>query len=225
MRKIILVLIIIFIGLSIVSCFDKSINTGNLSISENTDINDFSNQNNVIEDDQFQEGSTKVPYTILFSSVEEIKKFINVANGTDIQYREYAVQNNINLQITQDISKKIVSNIENHAFPSVKFNENVVDFAATYYLDRNEFDVIYKIEEVRYRFIYKYDETQNEYKMSTSPIRENFQLDAYSVDMFQGDDCLIGFIVDKSVVVQIVIYSDRVDEIDFNVFSMKSLIS
>lgn len=163
-----------------------------------------------------------VPYSVSFSSIAEMKDFLNSAKGSAAQYEEFIQQNNINASITQSHAQHMATNVEQNDIPLVTSNSVADDFGATYYLDRNELDIIYKINGIRYRFVYKYNKTSN-FAPTTPPVLENVNLGTYVFDLYQGDGCFVGELVTDSAVVQVVVYAEQTNDVALNVFNMEIL--
>lgn len=202
MKKLILIFITIIIFLSMTSCMEEAIN--------NTETNESINENE----------NHSVPYSVSFSSIAEIKDFLSSAKGSSAQYEEFAQKNNINISITQSFAKSVATNIERNDIPLPKSDLVADEFAATYYLNRNELDIIYRINGIRYRFIYKYDETSS-LERTVSPVLEDLNLGSYFFDLYQGDECFVGEIVTESAVIQLVVYDTKeTSNVNFNAFNM-----
>ena len=197
---------------------DSALETGNgLESNDNTSDSALETDNNV---DQNEIHST--PYLISFSSITEMKDFLNSAKGNATQYGKFVQAHNINTSITQKDAQSIVTNVERNDIPLAKSDSVIDDFGATYYLDRNELDIIYKINGIRYRFVYKYNKTSS-IDRTTAATLENLNLGAYVVDLYQGDGCFVGELVTDSVVIQIVVYAKQANDIALNVFNMGEL--
>jgi len=206
---------------------------GALEISDepinNTEtVDDFTGDNHINDKDLEsndvinQDENHNVPYSISFSSIAEMKDFLNSTKGNIAQYEEFIQDHNINTSITQSYAQKIATNVELNDVPLVKSNWVVDEFAATYYLDRNELDIIYKVNGIRYRFVYKYNGTSS-VDRTTAPIFEDLKLGTYVVDLYQGDECFVGEVVTDFVVIQIVIYTERSNDVALNIFNMETL--
>ena len=163
------------------------------------------------------------PYSVSFSSIAEMKDFLNSAKGSAAQYEEFIQQNNINAaSITQSHAQHMATNVEQNDIPLVTSNSVADDFGATYYLDRNELDIIYKINGIRYRFVYRYNKTST-FAPTTPPVLENVNLGTYVFDLYQGDGCFVGELVTDSAVVQVVVYAEQTSDIALQVFNMEAL--
>lgn len=100
-----------------------------------------------------------------------------------------------------------------------KSNFTAEEFGATYYLDRNELDLIYKVNGIRYRFIYRYNASTS-HARTTIPISENITLETYCVDLYQVDHRFVGETVTNGTNVQIVVYTKDISkvEVDLSAF-------
>ena len=220
MKKIILFIVMAFLCLSITSCEEETINnTDNDNPTVDNGVNDSDLK---LNDDINQNENHHTPYLVSFSSITEMKDFINSTKGNTAQYEKFVQENSINTAITQSSAQNIAKNIEQNNIPLVKSTSAVDEFGATYYLDRNELDIIYKINGIRYRFIYRYNKTSS-LERTTSPILEDQKLGTYIVDLYQGDECFVGELITNYAVVQIVVYTEQTNDVTLNVFNMGAL--
>lgn len=208
MKKLILFVVTIFLCLSMISCEEKNINNNENGSEPNDNIS--------------QEGNHTPPYSVSFSSITEMKDFLNSTKGNTAQYEEFIQKNNTNIFITHSNAQSIAKNVEQNDIPLVKSDRIAYEFAATYNLDRNELDLIYRIDGIRYRFVYKYNETSS-FVRTTSPVLKGLNLGTYVVDLYQGDECFVGELVTDFAVVQIVVYTEQTSDVTLNVFDMEAL--
>ena len=220
MKKLIL-FVIVFLCLSMVSCNKEPV--GNSEPFNTSSIDDPVNENDSEPNENTNQGGNHtVPYSVSFSSITEMKDFLNSAKGNTTQYEEFVQKNNINASITQNYAQHIAKNVEQNDIPFVKSNLVADEFAATYYLERNELDMIYQINRIRYRFVYKYNKTSITVR-TTSPVLENVNLGTYVFDLYQGDGCFVGELVTDSAVIQVVVYAEQTSDVALDVFNMEIL--
>ncbi len=213
---IILAFLVIFFACS---C-DRSNNDSQYNSNEiNTGTEEILNENN--EKDSSENHPTfSTPVQIVFTSIDDLQDFVVSSNGTSKQYEEYCDQKTIDPLITQKIAKQIALEIKSIDLPMA--NTEFYEFAATYYADRNEMDVIYRLNGIRYIFVYKYDAVS--VKLSESSlIAEDLLLGSHSFDLYQGDECLVGYIEYDDAVLQIIIDCNSIDDVSLHLFDMTSL--
>lgn len=159
-----------------------------------------------------------VPVMVLFSSKDDIKEFILAATGTASQYTSFADKQTTTKLITYDTAKNVAANICECIFPNAKNNENVEGFGATYYVDRNELDVIYKINGIRYRFIYSFNTTKD-YMREETPVLSNIPIGSSVLDLYQAESGgLFGSIIEGTTSIYIIVYTEDLNSVDFDCF-------
>ena len=222
MKKLVLLVITIFICLSMISCNKETINNKE-SFDDHLHIDNYIDEKDLESNDNInQDKNHNVPYIVSFSSISEMKNFLNSTKENTEQYEKFIQENKINTSITQNYAQYIATNIEQNDIPLVKSDLVADEFAATYYLDRNELDIIYKINGIRYRFVYKYNKNSILVR-TTSPVLEDLNLGTYVVDLYQGDECFVGELITDSAVIQIVVYAELTSDVTLNVFNMEAL--
>lgn len=220
MKKIIILLVSLLIILACTSCSNKEqIN------------NEFFNDNDVNQKDITQTTNEKetdetdhpgVPTMLTFSSYNELNEFIHASNGEKKQFAEFADRNLKDNVISFEAAKDIASNVSIVSIPNVKDGVVITDFGGTYYVERNELSIIFKINDVRYRFVYSYEAKElHEYK--GTPIIQKLQLGNMEIDMYEGDECFVGSTMIEGVVVRVIIYTDNVEKVTFNDFDLTSI--
>ena len=178
---------------------------------------------NTVFDNVNQNAGHSVPSpSVSFFSMAGFKDFLDHARVSAAHYEEFVRAHHISPLVTQEYAQDIRGHVERADLPFVISDKAVDRFSATYYLDRNELDMIYLVEGIRYRFVYRYDETAVTDR-TASPILKNQRLGAYTVDLYQGEDCFVGELVTNSAVVQIVVYTENETDVMLNAFGMEAL--
>ena len=222
MKKLTLFAITIFLCLLMISCKEDPQNN-RAQYDDNSQSNNHIKETDLGSNDNINQGENhNVPYLVSFSSIAEMEDFFSSTKGNIAQYEEFIQENNINTSISQSHAQTIVAKVESGDIPLVKSDWVVDDFAATYYLDRNELDMIYQINGIRYRFVYRYDKTSTSVR-TTSPVLKDLNLGTYVVDLYQGEECFVGELVTASAVIQIVVYTERTSDVALNAFNMGRL--
>ena len=212
MKRIVLVFVFIFLCMSVISCNKAGQDevppskVGEISYTPETSNNDVSQNDN-----------HRVPYSISFSSTADINDFLEAARGNSAQYDQFVQDRHLNTAIKQVQAQSIADNIKKNDILVTNSNFTAEEFGATYYLDRNELDLVYKVNGVRYRFIYRYNASTAQAR-TTIPISENIVLGAYRVDLYRGDHCFVGETTTDGTTVQIVVYTEDISKVDLSAF-------
>ncbi len=164
-----------------------------------------------------------VPVIVPFSSKDDIKEFILAATGTASQYTSFADKQTTTKLITYGTAKNIAANIRECVFPNAKNNENVESFGATYYVDRNELNVIYKINGIRYRFIYSFNTTKD-YVHEGTPVLSNIPIGSSLLNLYQAESGgLVGSIIEGTTSIYVIVYTEDLNSVDFNYFNFSAI--
>jgi hypothetical protein len=143
-------------------------------------------------------------YAVKFTSIAEIPAFvIGVKNG-------YITNSNYDV-------KKIAANISSVAsLPFAKDNVTIDGFGGNYAVDHNVLNIVYRIGDTRYRFVYSYDRS-DPFVYEGTPILRDVTLDNISFDLYEGEENLAGekslygsFYLD-STIVGITVYTKKKD--------------
>ncbi len=171
--------------------------------------------------DSFSGDNGEPPITVTFDSVQDIKPFIEVANGTSAKFEEYAAQKDLYYVIDQKVAQAMAHNMEIIDFPLISSKLTSENSGATYYVDRNELDVTYEIDGIRYRFIYSYNQKSIPDLSKLYPvIKQNVSLGNYSLDLYEANDRLGGYYLDNSILVHVIINTTDTSKASLDAFSM-----
>ena len=132
------------------------------------------------------------PETLTFSSLAEIGQFLATAN----------------LPATE--------------FPILTGEQTADEFRCTYYADRKELDAIYKINGIRYRFIYCYQPSEP-HVYDGEPILTDLALGSASLDLYQGANCFVGSYESGTTAVRVVVYTTQAADVNLNQFTFQLL--
>lgn len=156
---------------------------------------------------------------ITFDSATDIVEFISAANSQEAQYSEYAEKHSINKNVSYDVAKIFADNCSK---TKVLCNKNKVvcdSFSGTYYAERNELSLIYKISGVSYRFIYTFGvNTPHHYE--GEPVLQNVKVGSYNLDLYQGEGRLVGSVIDGETAIRIIVKAEQISDIDFELFTI-----
>lgn len=210
MKKIILASVFIFLCISVMSC-NKAEQNGTGAFSTASGATEASNNDGGRNDDR------QVPYSIPFSSTADINDFLEAARGSSAQYDRYVQERALNAAVKQTQAQSIADNIKMNDILVTNSNFTVEEFGATYYLDRSELDLVYKVNGVRYRFIYRYNDSTTQ-ERTAAPVSENIILGTYRVDLYRGDQCFVGEVTADGTNIQIVVYTEDISKVDLSAF-------
>lgn len=203
MKKIIISTICIVLGIIFASCADSRRNSKNVGES----MNDKTTLNTGQIDST---NHPTVPTAICFSSIYEIQEFLTMAKSSEANFEKYSSSHDISNTINQKKAKKVMTNIISHPLPIANSNTVVDGFGATYYAERDQLDLVYRINNCRYRFIYSYNSVDTQ-KYEGAPVLKNVTMGSHMVDLYQGDDCLIGSITTETATITVIVYSNQLD--------------
>ena len=133
------------------------------------------------------------------------------------QYDQFVQDRHLNTAIKQVQAQSIADNIKMNDILVTNSNFTAEEFGATYYLDRNELDLVYKVNGVRYRFIYRYNDSTTQ-ERTAAPVLENIILGTYRVDLYRGDHCFVGETTSGGANIQIVVYTEDISKVDLSAF-------
>ena len=171
--------------------------------------------------DSYGGGDGTPPIMVAFDSAQDINLFIEAANGTEAKFEEYAEKTDLYYIIDQKVAQAMAHNMEISYFPTLSSKLTEENFYAIYYLERNEFDVNYRSGNVTYSFVYRYNESSiPDIKQNQALVKQDVKLDAYSLDLYEGNECLVGYFLEDSVLVQVVIYTDDFENASLDTFKI-----
>ncbi len=96
------------------------------------------------------------------------------------------------------------------------------NFGCTYYADRSELDLIYRIDGIRYRFVYCY-QLSAPHTYDGEPLLTDLNLGSAQLDLYPGQNCLVGSYLSGTTTVRVIVYTLQVEDVDFSIFSFKQL--
>lgn len=155
-----------------------------------------------------------------FTTFSEIKNFLCDANNSTNE-----TNNNIYDYVSQNSAPNISKALASITFPVT----NESEFSATYFKEYNSLDVIYRINEIQYRFIY-YFESDYVWNSEDAPALEDVQVGPHKVDFWQIDHPnfpyeYYGFVKQDGVYLQITMLGEDLSGISFDAFSFVPLSS
>ena len=149
---------------------------------------------------------------LVFKNIEDLRKFITLADSSNEEIEEYRLSHTDSLSFTAKELSNISEQIKKSDIPNNEFfNIDNEEFGGTYNSSRNELDLIYIIDGIRYRFIYSYDKPEHSYNGNAIG---KCTFEKYEFDLFEGDDCFVGSIHTDYATIRIVIYSNDYSSIE-----------
>ena len=229
MKKFLALFLAIIIAITLVSCLDQK-DTPTPAPEASPDGGDASTTTTTTAKDNtpkrisgfYSGGEGAPPVVIVFNSTKEIQEFITAANSTEEEFEKYAEKSKLYYAINQKVAMAVAHNLELIKLPTMPFKITEDNFGATYYLDRNELDVICLGDNLKYSFVYKYNERS--IPTTKQPLfKENTHIGDHATNLYEGTGCLVGYFMDDMVLVQAIAYSDDYQAASFEGITFKSL--
>ena len=159
------------------------------------------------------------PVLIQFDSVTDIVDFVSVTNSQEEKFNDYVEKHGDSKRVSYEDAKKFAGN---YSKTKIFFNKNDIscdDFSGTYYVDRNELSLIYKIDGIIYRFIYSFD-ANAPHQYDGEPVLKDVKVGSFELDLYQGDGCMVGSVIDGKTAIRIIVKSEQINDINFEVFTI-----
>lgn len=168
-------------------------------------------------------GEGAPPPMFLFDQPEDFSKFVGAASKSAKEFEEY-----YNTEIyTGGIliyafgRAAVAHNMEIVYLPVTSADITFEGFGATYDLYLNTLDITYRIDGVSYRFIYWYNnDTLPALSESLTLVKEGVRIGENLIDLYASGDRLIGYFLDGSVRVGIVINTSDFASVSLDSFDM-----
>ena len=172
----------------------------------------------LVDKDQTGNISITPPTTILFDSIDDIVDFVSAVNASKTHYDDYLEAKNSNITPpSYNTAKNIATNVSSVGLPQIKSNFTCDKFGCTYYVEPGYLDIIYTLEGIRYRFNYSFNLT-NPYQYEGTPILTSAKLGSFSLDLYQGENCFVGCILNGTIVMQIIVYTEQIEKVNLDPF-------
>lgn len=226
MKKFIILIISLFAIFMGVSCIQNPQNN-DPAISQTDAAEDKPNNPDINQTDASEDeiNNPSVPIILTFSSYDELLEFVVASKGDEKQYQDHVdkktSQNYSIKYISFDAAKKIATNFSVAPIPIVKENVEAFDFGATYYAERQELNLHYKIDGIRYCFMYRFGETEL-FKYEDTPVAK-VQLGNIEINMYKQKTAYVGPAFIDGVVCSAIIYTDFESKVSFDNFYLTYL--
>ncbi|MBE6691910.1 MAG: hypothetical protein E7586_01080 [Ruminococcaceae bacterium] len=180
----------------------------------------ISNVENHSSEEQFSnEGSSfshDTPHAVSFDDLEGIKRFKSAASGTEEEFDKFIDEYMHGVIFEYNMSQNLVHGLNSAPIPEVK--DGILEgFGGTFTYERNELDLVYRVNGIRYRFTYLYD-FEGKHIYEGKSVLNDVSIGAQKIDLYQVDDCYLGTIMDKTTAIAVAVYTQEQNDINFDIF-------
>ena len=173
--------------------------------------------------DSFSGGEGDPPYMFLFDQPEDFLRFVGAASKSEKEFEEYYNTEIYTEGLLIDASGRaaVAHNMEIVYLPVTSPDITFEGFGAIYDLYLNTLDITYRIDGVNYRFTYWYNnDTLPVLSESLTLVKEGVRVGESLMDLYASGDRLIGYFLDGSVRVGIVINTSDFAGVSLDSFDM-----
>lgn len=170
------------------------------------------------------ESMADAPNIMTFDSVTDIVDFVSAGNYQESHFSYYAEEHSISKNVSYDVARNFAKNYSKTKIFCNRSDIVCDSFSGTYYVERNELSLIYKINGIIYRFIYTFD-TNVPHQYDGNPVLQNVMVGSMPLDLYQGDGRLVGSIMDGETAIRIVVYTEQISDINFETFTIINTLS
>lgn len=150
-------------------------------------------------------------HTVDFASMDDVRWFISVVTLSDEEYRKSWSEHQTTLPMSRSQAAGYAEKLKAALYPSLPDPD--VEINATLTTDRNELDMIFRLNDVRYRFTYDFNCPT--YDVEVEIIAE-LSIGGYTFPIHKSGldgDWLGGFTKVGNATVSLIIYSDDVESV------------
>ena len=210
-RFIVLLVLGLLVCLTITACSEKT-----------TDPN---TSGSVVPGEKNEDPKADTPDIIVtFDSVTDIIEFVSAANSQETQFSEYAEKHDISKNVTYNAAKNFATDCGSTKILCNKSDVVCDSFSGTYYSERDELSLIYKVDDITYRFIYTFG-SNTPYEYDGSPVLQGVKVGPFELDLYQGDGRLVGFVIDGDTTIRIIVKAEQISDINFEAFTTTNSLS
>ena len=170
-------------------------------------------------DEEFPDAPT-APELLGFSTFNEIEQFVIATNGSADAYAEYVKGLEYSFTASQAAARTIAKHLTSTELPRPANAQSAEDFGCTYYADRVELDLIYRMKGIRYRFVYTYLPSEP-HTYEGEPILTDLSLGSATLDLYSGTNCLVGSYQSGKTAVRVIVYTEQAADVDFGQFGFQ----
>ena len=155
------------------------------------------------EDNSYQEPPTIITFG-LFTSLAEL---VSVADESYETIQKYIETNYPDHFINCNDIIKAAEVITTFCIPQTKSNQYAKYLSGNYYCDREELNLYYEIDGVRYRFTYRNTEEEKHKVDEENLLLEDVAYGDKTVDVYMSDDRMVGLDISDGIEVIVTIFS------------------
>ena len=174
------------------------------------------------EGDEESPDAPTAPEMLSFSTFDEIEQFVIAANGSADAYAEFINGLEHSFTASQAAAQTIATHLTSAELPRPANAQSGEDFGCTYYADRVELNLIYRMKGIRYRFVYSYLPSEP-HTYEGEPILAGLSLGSASLDLYPGTNCLVGSYQSGQTAVRVIVYTEQAADVDFGQFDFQSI--
>ncbi len=160
-------------------------------------------------------GGDEPSHTIDFRSIDDIRLFIKATAMSGDEYEKYWEEHQKTLPVSQPSAKKVAEELQHSLCPVI--SEKDAQLYGCFYVDRNEMDYVIEVGDIRYRFVYHFD--QNEPYYDESRVFTKLTFDKYEVSMYRAEHGVFGSTIIGNATVTITIYTEDVQKVNEKIVS------
>jgi hypothetical protein len=155
------------------------------------------------EDDSYQEP----PTIITFGSFTSLAELVSVADESYETIQKYIETNYPDHFINCNDIINAAEVITTFCVPQTKSNQYAKYLSGNYYCDREELNLYYEIDGVKYRFTYRNTEEEKHQVDEESLLLEDVAYGDKTVDVYMSDDRMVGLDISDGIEVIVTIFS------------------
>lgn len=160
----------------------------------------------IIPDDDSQDA----PTSISFNSLSKLQDFLSVASKTPTQYendiRSVSTDSSVEF-LPHATAQKVAASIRSAEIPVISTNISSNEFRATYHIKRNEFDIVCRVNNTTYRFIYQYGITDLS-ENTKEPEIVDLPIGSSSIDLYWVHGVLYGAVINGNSKLTVNVYTN-----------------
>ena len=176
-------------------------------------------KNNVILENQGDISNEKdgcnesAPYHVNFSSIDDIKTFINAVRSSNDEYNEYKEKNFPAKLLPKSVAEKIANCIEDTVFPIPKEEDKSYVFSMDCFASNEEYiSVFYEIDGIRYRF-HPSSVIDDSISFGGKEFIDSFVIGNDVVNMYKGDNSLEGSLIHTNGQISVLVFPKDIEEL------------
>ena len=204
----------------LIGFFEDTQESESETVSDGTNMQDSEiNTTHESETKDLSNPQESAPIILRFNTFDEIIELVSVTNGTPEEISKY-INEKYSLVSENDL-KKVASIISEFSLPTIKSGERVTFLGGSYYANRNELNIYYRVNNVTYCFMYRVNETPD--NMKDAPVLKNVVFGSDKIDFYDGDGSFIGLKYIDGVEIVVEVKTEKASEICFDDFEFTKI--